>query len=167
MKKILINSLVLLLLLNSCSKSSNYSNGNSTPCTSGYNSCSVVAPQAEIDAVAKYLSDQKIYDTIKHCSGMFYKIDKPGTGNAPDICSTITIKYTGRLTNGTVFEQANSLTYLLEKFIVGLKNGIPLIKEGGTIHIYIPPSLAYGSQVLQKIPANSILIFDVDLITIQ
>jgi FKBP-type peptidyl-prolyl cis-trans isomerase FkpA len=162
MKKILIGSLALLFLLNSCSKSS-----NAPSCNSSYDSCAVRVPQVEIDTVRNYLSAQGITDTVETCSGMFYKIDTPGTGKTPGVCSTITIKYKGQLTNGTVFEQSNSLTYILGQFIAGFKNGIPLIKEGGTIHLYIPPSLAYGSRAVGSIPSNSMLIFEVSLLSVQ
>jgi FKBP-type peptidyl-prolyl cis-trans isomerase FkpA len=156
MKKILIGSLALLFILNSCVKSNN----STSSCDATYN-------QSEIDSVATYLSAQGIHDTVKHCSGLFYKINNPGTGRTPDICSIISIKYKGQLKNGTVFQESTNLTYVLGKFIAGFKIGIPLIKEGGSIDLYIPPSLAYGSQTLDKIPANSILIFHVDFIAIQ
>jgi FKBP-type peptidyl-prolyl cis-trans isomerase FkpA len=162
MKKILIGSLALLPILNSCSK-----NSDIPSCDATYDPCAIKAPQAEIDSVAGYLSAQGIHDTVKHCSGMFYKIDNPGTGRTPDICSTITIKYKGQFKSGSVFAQSNSLTYVLGQFIAGFKNGIPLIKEGGTIHLYIPPSLAYGSQTVPGIPSNSMLIYEVTFLLIQ
>ncbi|MCW3116486.1 MAG: hypothetical protein JWM28_568 [Chitinophagaceae bacterium] len=162
MKKLLISGLALLLLFNSCSKSSVDSSCNST-----YDACAVKAPQAEMDSVTNYLNAQGITDTAKHCSGMFYKIDSVGTGKTPGICSSIVISYQGHLTNGVVFAQPGSLQNILDNFIAGFKNGIPLIKEGGGIHLYIPPSLAYGSQAMPGIPANSVLIFDVKLLSVQ
>ena len=162
MKKTLIGASLLLVILYSCSKST-----GSIACDPTFTPCAYIAPQYEIDSVAKYLSDHGIQDTVRHCSGMFYKIDSAGTGKTPDICSTITIKYKGMLKDSTVFDQSNSLTYLLGQFITGFKIGVPLIKEGGTIHLYIPPSLAYGSQAVGSIPSNSMLIFEVSLISVQ
>lgn len=162
MKKILLGSLILLVILYSCAK-----NSTSGTCNPAYNGCAAIAPQYEIDSVAKYLSDNNIHDTVKHCSGMFYKIDTVGSGKSPDICSSITISYKGQLEDGTTFDQSSSLTYLLSRFILGFRNGILLIKEGGTIHLYIPPSLAYGSQGVTGIPPNSMLIFDVTLLSVQ
>jgi FKBP-type peptidyl-prolyl cis-trans isomerase FkpA len=162
MKKVLIVSMALLVLIYSCTKTS-----SPPPCDPNYNECWAIAPQYEIDSVIKYLSDSAITDTVRHCTGMFYKIDTVGTGRTPDVCSTITIKYKGQLKNGTVFDQANNLTYPLGQFIVGFKNGIIKMKEGGTIHLYIPPALAYGSRSLDKIPSNSMLIFEVKLLSVQ
>ena len=162
MKKMLMGGVILFVVLNSCSKTV-----EPATCNSDYNDCAATAPQYEIDSVAKYLSDHGILDTMRHCSGLFYKIDTLGTGKTPNICSKITIKYKGYLKDSTVFDQSNNLTYLLGQFILGFKNGIPLIKEGGSIHLYVPPSLAYGSQALDRIPSNSMLIFDVTLISVE
>jgi len=162
MKKTLFGALILLVALYSCSKST-----GSTACDSSFTPCAYIAPEYEIDSVIKYLEDHGIQDTVRHCSGMFYKIDTAGTGKTASICSTITIKYTGMLKDSTVFDQSNSLTYLLKQFITGFKIGIPLIKEGGTIHLYIPPTLAYGSQAVGNIPSNSMLIFEVKLLSVQ
>ncbi len=74
--------------------------------------------------------------------------------------------YTGKLVNGTVFDQtpagANA-TLVLGQLIVGWQKGLPLIGTGGKITLYIPPSLGYGSSAVGSVPANSILIFDIEL----
>ncbi|MES1219340.1 MAG: FKBP-type peptidyl-prolyl cis-trans isomerase [Bacteroidota bacterium] len=165
MKKVLIGSLVLFVILNSCAK-----NSSSGSCNPTYDACSVIAPEYEIDSVAKYLITNGLYDsaaTKEHCSGFFYKIDSVGTGNAPTICSTITVKYQGRLKDGTTFDQSNGLSYPLAQFILGFRNGLMQIKTGGKIHLYIPPSLAYGNQAVGNIPPGSMLIFDVTLLSVQ
>ena len=133
-----------------------------------YDECGLKAPASEIQAVQAYLSANSITAT-QHCSGMFYTIDQPGTGAAPTICNTIIANYEGRLTNGTVFDKTTTtpLTVGLSQLITGFKNGLPLIKAGGKITLYIPPSLGYGSTQQGSIPANSILIFSVDLLGVQ
>ena len=60
----------------------------------------------------------------------------------------------------------------LGELIPGWQKGIPLIKKGGEVKLYIPPSLGYGSQNVTSggvvvVPANSILIFDVQLADVQ
>jgi len=112
---------------------------------------------------------------VKHPSGFYYKIVSPGTGTAtPNLCSQIGINYKGQLTNGNVFDQSTQMAvFNLGQLIVGWQKGIPLIKTGGKINLYLPPSLAYGSQAIRDqqgntlIPANSILIFTVDLVAIN
>jgi FKBP-type peptidyl-prolyl cis-trans isomerase FkpA len=126
-----------------------------------YNSCAVVAPNSEIQAVQSYLSANGIAAT-QHCSGLFYVIEQMGSGKKPSACGSVNATYVGKLTNGSVFDQG-TVTFGLDEVIKGWTNGLPLIKTGGTIHLYIPPSLGYGSQANGPIPANSILIFDVTL----
>lgn len=164
MKKILAISLISLLLIN-CKK--NDSDPANQPCT--YDPCATIAPTAEIQAVQNYLTTNSITAT-QHCSGLFYKIENAGTGVAPDACSYVTIKYVGKLTTGTIFDQTqgnNTYSNYLTSLIKGWTNGVPYIKTGGRIILYIPPTLGYGSQANGPIPANSILIFDIDLINVQ
>jgi len=164
MKKLLVVSLISLLLIN-CKK--NDSDPGMKQCT--YDSCAIKAPAAEIQSVQNYLTTNSITAT-QHCSGLFYRVENAGTGVAPDACSYVTVKYVGKLTNGTTFDQTqgtNTYSNYLSNLIRGWTNGVPYVKTGGRIHLYIPPSLGYGSQASGPIPANSILIFEIDLINVQ
>lgn len=131
--------------------------------TCSYDACYDKAPANQVQAVEDYLSSQGITNAQKHCSGVYYVIESAGTGKTPTACSAVDVNYVGKLTNGTVFDQNMHFQTYLYNVIQGWANGIPLIKEGGTIHLYIPPSLGYGSQPYGSIPANSILVFDVTL----
>jgi FKBP-type peptidyl-prolyl cis-trans isomerase FkpA len=76
----------------------------------------------------------------------------------------INVNYTGRLTNGTVFDQGTfPQPYKLYDLIRGWTSTLPLIKQGGRMRLFIPPSLGYGARAIGSIPANSILVFDVEL----
>lgn len=139
-----------------------------------YEEVNTVAPQPEVDAIQQYLTTAGITDAIKHPAGFFYKIQTPGTGEAPGLCNQIGILYKGQLTNGTIFDQTTNnqiRVFTLGQLILGWQKGIPLIKTGGNITLYLPPTLGYGSQTIRDnqgnvlIPANSILIFSVQLIT--
>lgn len=127
-----------------------------------------VAPASEVLAVEQYLASAGITGATKHPSGMYYKITAAGTGNSPGQCDQIGINYKGMLTNGTIFDQTTGqmAVFTLGQLIEGWKTGIPLIKTSGKITLYIPPSLGYGSTGNSSIPANSILIFDVELLAI-
>ncbi len=126
-----------------------------------YEPCDFVAPAIETAAIQTYLDSNSINAT-KHCSGLFYIIDSLGTGVSPDACNGVSVTYTGRLTDGSVFD-AGSIVIGLNQVIPGWTNGLPLIKSGGGIRLFIPPSLGYGGQAQPGIPAHSILIFDVQL----
>lgn len=129
----------------------------------------VVAPQSEQDALATYLDTNGIVAT-KHPAGFYYTILNPGTGtDSVGLCSAVQVAYEGRLINGTVFDSSDGVVFPLGGTIEGWRKGIPLLKKGGKMKLYIPPSLAYGdmdrrdqNQVV-VIPAKSILLFDVEL----
>jgi FKBP-type peptidyl-prolyl cis-trans isomerase len=140
---------------------------NTTTCT--YDPCAYKAKATEVDSLRKYLAANNITAT-EHCSGVFYKISNPGTGATPIVCKRVAVRYKGMLTNGNVFdEQTSAQTFYLNGVITGWTNTVPLIKEGGSITLYIPPSLGYGSQDVRDrnnavvIPANSILVFTINL----
>ncbi len=102
-------------------------------------------------------------------SGLHYIIDNQGSGEKPNIYSTVTIAYTGKLTDGEIFDQSSSTgaTFPLYNLIQGWQEGIPLFNEGGSGTLLIPSSLGYGSQEVGNIPKNSVLIFEINLIEVD
>lgn len=133
-----------------------------------YKTSTKVAPVSEEQVLANYLSTNNITAT-RHSSNMYYEIVSTGAGSNPGPCSSILIKYSGSLTNGSIFDAQDGQLFTLGSLIEGWKIGLPLIKKGGHIRLYIPPSLGYGSSDVKDnngtvlIPGNSILIFDIEL----
>lgn len=103
-------------------------------------------------------------------SGILYKIEKQGEGLAPKPEDTVKVHYTGKLIDGTVFDSSNErgqpIEFKLNQLIPGWVEGIQLIKKGGKIQLVLPPELAYGDQGAGEIPANSTLIFDIELLDV-
>lgn len=135
-----------------------------------YSNTSIIAPVSEQDSITNYLDSFNI-DAVQHPSGFFYKITNPGTGtDGVTLCSQILINYRGQLKDGTVFDEQNNVIFVLGSLIEGWKKGIPLVKKGGQIRLFIPPSLGYGNVDVKNnsgqvvIPAKSMLIFDVTLL---
>lgn len=123
--------------------------------------------QSEQAAIVDYATTQGISATA-HSSGLYYQITNPGTGVSPTTGSRITIKYTGKLLNGTIFdEQTTPVSYGLSGMIEGFQIGLPLIKKGGIIKLIIPSSLGYGCGGYGSVPGNSILYFEVELTDVQ
>ncbi len=152
---------LVIALFTGCSKSDD---------TCNYPDSTITAPINEVQALKTYLgADSSV--ALQHPSGFFYKILNPGSGQGVvNLCSNLTIRYTGKLTNGTVFDETEAgttATFTLGRLISGWQKGLPLISKGGTITLYIPPSLGYGSSASPDIPANSILIFDIELVDIS
>ncbi len=114
---------------------------------------------------------------IEHASGVFYTITTQGTGTKPDICSNITVKYSGSLIpSGTVFDATQpssaGVNFALGGLIVGWQQVLPLLNAGGKITLYIPPSLGYGQNNVRDqnqnivIPGNSYLKFEIELLNV-
>jgi FKBP-type peptidyl-prolyl cis-trans isomerase FkpA len=168
MKKVLSLFLIpalLLFVFTGCFK-------DPEPPVCDYDACAVKAPDTEIAAVKHYLDSLGISAT-QHCSGLFYTIDSTGSGKTPEACQNVGVRYKGMLTNGHVFDSSSTGIVLnLGGVIRGWTNGVPLLKEGGKITLYIPPSLGYGNRDQKDqngnvvIPANSITIFNVDLVVV-
>ncbi|WP_291404444.1 FKBP-type peptidyl-prolyl cis-trans isomerase [Daejeonella sp.] len=153
--KILILSFIMALTLGSCSKNDDFD----------------PAKQAELDEalIVKFIADNKITAT-KHSSGVYYQILSPGTGSVIYNANTVvTAKYTGRLLNGSIFDQTTTQipSFALGKVIVGWQIGVPLIQKGGKIRILIPSQYGYGRNVAGTIPANSVLDFDIELTDVK
>lgn len=140
-----------------------------TGCKKSMESCDTVmtmAPAEEVTKLEKYLSDNSI-EATKDNRGFYYIIADSGKGSRPTICSTVTVNYSGRLTTGSLFDEASDISFNLGQLITGWQEGIPLIAKGGRILLYLPPGLAYGSQANGSIPANSILTFDITLTEVK
>ncbi|QIP12064.1 FKBP-type peptidylprolyl isomerase [Spirosoma aureum] len=135
--------------------------GDQSPCTQ--TTVTTKAPQEEVAALKKLIDSHKISALLDE-RGFYYHIQSPGSGAKPTVCSTVTVNYTGTLTSGTTFDSGSGVRFGLDQLIVGWQEGIPLITPGGSIILYLPPSLAYGPQAQEGIPANSILIFKIDLL---
>lgn len=121
------------------------------------------APASEVANLKNYLDANSIIAT-QDTRGFFYTIADAGSGDKPTSCSGVTVNYTGKLTNGTTFDDGTNVSFYLSQLIIGWQEGIPLIAPGGTITLYLPPSLAYGSSGSgSSIPPNANLIFVIDL----
>lgn len=116
------------------------------------------AYEGEFDAVTQPL---QIQDT------------QVGSGQLAEVGDTVAVRYTGRLTDGTVFDSnvssANPFSFTLgaNQVIQGWEQGIPGMREGGTRQLIVPPHLGYGAQWFGLILPNSTLIFDIELVSVQ
>ncbi len=128
------------------------------------------AKQAELDEqiIVTYLTANDI-DAQRHESGLYYVITKEGSGAQPDINSMVGVFYKGYLVNGNVFDQTThgSVVLPMLNLIDGWKIGLPMLKSGGSGTFFIPSALGYGRQPEVDIPANSVLIFEIDLVSVQ
>ncbi|WP_261816518.1 FKBP-type peptidyl-prolyl cis-trans isomerase [Vibrio gallicus] len=104
-------------------------------------------------------------------SGILYQVEKEGTGATPKATDVVKVNYEGTLTDGTKFDSSidrgEPATFPLNRVIPGWTEGVQLMKVGSKYKFVIPPELAYGDQASPKIPANSTLVFEVELLSIE
>ena len=104
-------------------------------------------------------------------SGLQYLILKEGNGVKPGPNDAVTVHYTGRLIDGTVFdssvERGEPATFAVGQVIPGWVEGLQLMSEGAAWRLFIPSNLAYGPHGTGPIQPNSTLIFDVQLIKVN
>ena len=102
-------------------------------------------------------------------SGLQYKVLTTGTGAKPASNDTVTVHYKGTLTDGTEFDSSykrgQPATFNLNAVVKGWTEALQLMSAGSKWQLFIPPALAYGEQGRPGIPPNSLLIFDVELLT--
>lgn len=138
------------------------------------------AYQKTIEQKAKALTEKnesflatngKKSDIKTTASGLQYKIIKEGTGKVATPTSTVKVNYEGKLVDNTVFDSTfarkEPAELPLGSTIPGWIEGLPLIKEGGSIMLYVPAKLGYGERDVGNIPANSVLIFKVELLEVK
>ncbi len=151
----------LTIIMGGCSKTDNIEGNNCVANNTG------IPTAAEVASLQAYLTANNIIAS-QHPDGFFYRIITQGSGATPNLASTVTVKYTGTLTNGIVFDQNNTgASFFLSQLILGWRKGLPLIQKGGAILLYLPPSLGYGCSSIGAIPPGSNLIFSIELINVQ
>lgn len=137
----------------------------------------ITANNTEIAYIQSFLAGSNITNALQHPSGVFYTIDTLGAGLSPNLCSTILVTYDAyRFGYGNAFDSYNEpggIPFVLGTLITGVQKVLPLIKQGGQITMYIPPSLAYGNQPQRDqlgniiLPANSYIKFRMSLVFVS
>ena len=132
------------------------------------------ASAAAREAGEKFLADNKANNANVQvtASGLQYVVEKEGEGAQPTAEDEVTVHYTGKLTDGTVFDSSvnrgEPATFPLNRVIPGWTEGVQLMKEGAKYTFFIPSDLAYGPQGIPNvIPPHSTLIFEVELIKVN
>ena len=105
-------------------------------------------------------------------SGLLYREIQAGEGKTPGADNSVVVNYRGTLIDGTEFdssyERGKPATFQMKKVIKGWREALLLMKEGAKWELYIPPELAYGKRGLRnRIPPNSALIYEVELIAVK
>ena len=130
-----------------------------------------VAQKAEEEG-NKFAAEFAKKDGVKKtASGLLYRVEKAGSGNAINATDVVKVHYTGKLPDGTVFDSSvqrgTPAEFPLNQVIKGWTEGLQLVKKGGKIELVLPPDLAYGKDGAgASSPPNSTLYFDVEVLDV-
>jgi FKBP-type peptidyl-prolyl cis-trans isomerase len=134
-----------------------------------------VLPQSAVAATqgAEFLATNASAEgVVTTPSGLQYRVVTEGDGPRPTSSDTVTVHYTGKLLDGTVFdssvERNEPISFSLNGVIAGWTEGVQLMPVGSTYEFWLPPDLAYGAQGAGRgvIPPNATLYFEVQLLGI-
>ena len=120
----------------------------------------------------KFLADNKAKKGVKTtASGLQYEVITEGKGKSPKATDTVKVHYKGTLLDGSEFDSSykrnEPASFPVNRVIKGWTEGLQMMKPGAKYKLTIPPDLAYGEQGRPSIPPNSLLQFEVELISIQ
>lgn len=134
----------------------------------------VLQPKPDTNNSSTQTTNQEKKTVTPDATKLEIKDDVVGTGAEAKLGSSITVKYTGMLTDQTVFDSTEKqggtpATFQLVEggLIKGWTDGIPGMKVGGKRRLVIPSSLGYGEMGNQGIPPNATLIFDIELLDVK
>jgi hypothetical protein len=97
-------------------------------------------------------------------SGLQFQVVRAGTGPKPTEADVVLVSYKGTLSTGKEFDSNPRAAFPVQGLVPGFSEALKKMQRGGSYKLCIPPALGYGTQANERIPANSTLLFDVELI---
>lgn len=150
-----------------------------------FNAAKAQIKSHDMELLAQYAAEKGI-KAEPNANGLYVVVNKQGKGPKVELGRTVTVNYTGRLLDGHVFDssvesvarenniydprtQYKPMTYVAGKdlMIPGWENGVLNQPAGTKLTLLIPSEMGYGSREVGTIPANSPLVFDIEIISVQ
>ena len=97
-------------------------------------------------------------------TGLRFQTIKAGVGAKPTETDVVLVSYKGTLVDGKEFDSNPRAAFPVQGLVPGFTEALKMMQRGGSYKLCIPPALGYGTQANERIPANSTLFFDVELI---
>jgi len=120
---------------------------------------------ADIVTIDNYLA-QNLLVPVKDVNGVRMVINQLGTGLPATTNSTVKVTYAGKVLNSTTNFDAGTITGPVSGFITGWQIALTSLPAGSKATVFVPSPLGYANEPKDLIPANSILVFDVDFIEV-
>lgn len=121
--------------------------------------------QNEMDIQA-YITENNL-SVQKTASGLYYIINSSGSGISPTFNSSVTLGYKGYFLNGATFDQSSSATFNVSRVVSGFGEAVQLLKPGGSGTFILPSRLGYGNSGSGNIKAGDVIVFDINLISVN
>jgi len=130
------------------------------------------AAEANHRAAAKFLAENgQKPGVVTTASGLQYRVLAPGNGESPKASDEATVNYRGTLLDGTEFDSSykrgQPATFPVSRVIPGWTEALQLMKPGAKYQLFVPPQLAYDMQPKSGLPPGSLLIFEVELLSVK
>lgn len=134
----------------------------------------VIAAAQPVDTVSR-AAEQAWLDTqfkregvVKRQDGLMIEVLREGEGVYPTLADRVKLTYTGRLSDGTVFDSTEEpVVFTVDNLVPGFTEGLLMMKPGGRYRLFIPSDLGYGDDgVAGVIPGNAALDFTIDLLEV-
>jgi FKBP-type peptidyl-prolyl cis-trans isomerase FkpA len=120
------------------------------------------------DAQIKTYLEKKGIECERSESGLYYKIIEEGEGEYIKFTDVVSFTYKGEFLDGEVFDNEKKPVDFMVKDLIGAWKEIMLeLKPGAKAFLVAPPSLGYGDRQLDDIPANSILVFNMEVVGVK
>lgn len=121
--------------------------------------------QNDIDIEA-YIQDKNL-NVQKTSSGLYYILNSSGSGATPSANSNVTLGYKGYFLSGEVFDQSSNATFNVSQVVSGFGEAVRLLKPGGSGTFILPSRLGYGNRGSGNIKAGDVIVFDINLISVN
>ena len=125
------------------------------------------AIQNKADGEAFLAQKAKEEGVVATESGLLYKVVKAGKGDTPKQGSRVKVNYKGTLVDGTQFDASDNVRMVVGQMVPGFNEALMLMSPGAKYTIYIPAELGYGVRGRGSVPSNAVMIFDVELLSIE
>ncbi|WP_397445531.1 FKBP-type peptidyl-prolyl cis-trans isomerase [Polaribacter sp. R77954] len=121
--------------------------------------------QNETD-IQTYLNDNNL-NFQKTGTGLYYTINTVGSGVYPTFNSNVTVGYKGYLLDETIFNQSSEATFNVSGVVPGFAEAVRLLKAGGSGTFILPSRLGYGNTGSGSIQPGAVIVFDINLISVN
>lgn len=128
--------------------------------------------EKNLQKAQEFLEKNKSLEGVETTSsGLQYKMDQEGTGPAPKDGEVVVVNFTGKTSDGNEFDSSikrgQAAEFPVNGVVQGWSEGIKLMKKGGKATFFVPPQIGYGERPRPKVPPNSVLVFETELVDIK